>query len=86
MLWNASTVETVLKQTKVQMELVQLQCNSILKEKFSYGVPSLYLGFKPLALSLDDWFPDTVSHSSRLQSSVAPLRTSNPFLYIFTIH
>lgn len=32
------------------MEPVELQCNSILKEKFSDGVSSLYVGFKPLAM------------------------------------
>jgi len=37
MLWDELTVETVLKQTKVQMEPVEVQCNSILKEKFSVG-------------------------------------------------
>ena len=31
------------------MELVELQCNSILKE-WSDGVSSLYVGFKPLAM------------------------------------
>jgi hypothetical protein len=50
MLWDELTVETVLKQTKAQMEPVEVQCNSILKEKVSDGVSSLYVGFKPLAM------------------------------------
>jgi len=32
------------------MELVELQCNSILQEKFSDGVSSLYVGFKSLVM------------------------------------
>ena len=32
------------------MELAELQCNSILKEKFSDGVSNLYVGFKPLVM------------------------------------
>ena len=50
MLWDEMTVETVSKQTKVQMEPVELQRNSILKKKFSAGVSSMYVGFKPLAM------------------------------------
>ena len=50
MLWDELTVETVLKQTKVQREPVEVQCNSILKGKFSDGVSCLYVGLKPLAL------------------------------------